>query len=292
MPFRRYYALLLAILIFLGFTGCQPASPSPIPATVTNSIPTATMVPMAVLVNSKGITQAEFEAELARYQAAQEKLGNNSPIEQASQVVLDDLINQVLLEQGAQQAGFVVDDEMLQGRIDNLVTQLGSQQALTDWEIAHGYDDASLREALRRQVAVAWMRDQIIAGVPNTAEQVHVQQILLFTQEEAQSVWEQLNTGADFFTLAAIYDPTTRGELGWFPRHYLPYAQIEEAAFALQPGQSSSVVETPAGFSILMVVERDPNHLLSPDAKLTLQTLALENWVAEKRQTSTITLAP
>jgi len=172
------------------------------------------------------------------------------------------------------------------------VAQIGGMQALTDWEAGHGYTDESLRLSLRRQIAAAWMRDQIISTVSNTAEQVHVQQILLYKSDTIQAVWNELNAGADFATMAAKYDPVTKGELGWFPRNYLPDAQIEEAAFALQPGEYSNAIETQAGFSILMVLAREPDHILSPDALLTLQTAALENWLMEKRQSSNIKLAP
>jgi peptidyl-prolyl cis-trans isomerase C len=254
--------------------------------------PTETQVPMAILVNGSGITQVEFEAELARFQAAQTELGNSVSLEEATQRVQDDLVNQVLLEQGAQAGGVVLDDAQLQARIDSLVTKIGGTQALTSWEEQNGYTDETLKVALRRQIAGAWMRDQIISAVPNTAEQVHVQQILLYTAEKAQAVWDELNSGADFASLAAEYDPVTKGELGWFPRNYLPDVQVEEAAFALQPGQYSNVVQTIAGYSIMFVVAREPDHILSPDALLTLQTLALNNWLKDKRENSTITLAP
>ena len=55
----------------------------------------------------------------------------------------------------------------------------------------------------------------------------------------AQVVFEQLNTGADFDELAALYDPITLGELGWVPQGYLLNASADEAVFALQAGQYS-----------------------------------------------------
>jgi len=288
---------LLLVFIITGLAACQSASSTPLTAASPSSpppTPTATEIqePMAIQINGGGITLAEFEAELARFQAAQSALGNTVPLEQASQRVTDDLIGQVLLEQGAESAGFVVDDALLQTRIDNLVAQIGGMQALTDWEAEHGYTDESLRQSLRRQIAAAWMRDQIISTVSSTAEQVHVQQILLYNSDTIQAAWNELNAGADFATMAAKYDPVTKGELGWFPRNYLPDVQIEEGAFALQPGEYSNVIETQAGYSILMVLARESEHILSPDALLTLQTLALENWLVEKRQNSNITLAP
>jgi len=288
------FLIVLLVMAVASLAACQPAAPTTFTTSPISPPPTATIttVPMALQINGSGITLEEFEAELARFQAAQSALGNTVPLEEATQRVIDDLIGQVLLEQGAESAGFVVDDAMLQTRIDNLVAQIGGMQALTDWEAEHGYTDESLRQSLRRQIAAAWMRDQIISKVSTTAEQVHVQQILLYHSDTIQVVWNELNSGADFFTLAAKYDPVTKGELGWFPRNYLADVQIEEAAFSLQPGQYSNVIETQAGFSILMVLAREPDHILSPDALLTLQTLAIENWLVEKRQNSDITVTP
>lgn len=292
---KRFLSLLLGFLI-TGLAACLPTSQTSITSTPPIPQPTVTATvtqePMAIQINGGGITQAEFEAELARFQAAQSSLGNTILLEEASQRVLADLTDQVLLEQGAESAGFVVDDSMLQTRIDNLVVEIGGMQALIDWETGHGYTDESLRQSLRRQIAAAWMRDQIVSSVSSTIEQVHVQQILLYNSDTIQAVWNQLNAGADFAALAAQYDPVTKGELGWFPRNYLPDMQIEEAAFSLQPGQYSNVIETPAGYSILMVLARETDHILSPDALLTLQFAALENWLTEKRQSSNITLAP
>jgi parvulin-like peptidyl-prolyl isomerase len=278
--------------VIASLVACQPTSPTPISPTPTRPEASLTPVPMAILINGSGITQVEYQAELARFQAAQLGLGNVIPPAEASQRVLDDLTNQVLLEQGAQALGFVVEDAMLQARIESLAAQIGGMQVLATWEETHGYSDESLRQSLRRQIASAWMRDEIISKVPGTAEQVHVQQILLSSMDKAQAVWNDLNSGTSFSSLAAYYDPVTKGELGWFPRNYLPDIQIEEAAFALQPNQFSNVIQTQAGYSILYVLEREIDHILSPDALLTLQTVALENWVMTRRQNSIITLNP
>jgi parvulin-like peptidyl-prolyl isomerase len=234
----------------------------------------------------------EFNAELARYQKAQTDLGNTVGLDAATQIVLNDMIDATLLAQGAAYGGYTVDDAALQARIDRLAAQVGGAAALSDWEAAHGYTDADFRSALRRQVAAAWMRNQIIATIPSTAEQVHVKQILLYNSEEAQSVLDQLQGGADFESLAAQYDPVAHGELGWFPRGYLAETALEQAAFALQPGQFSGIVETGAGYHLLYVVERDPARPLAPDAMLSLQENAVKDWLTQRRNESTILFAP
>lgn len=297
----------LLLLVALSLSACEvplgggPATPTATPTPSPTPLPpTPTPIPLAATVNGEGITAAEFEAELARFQSAQTALGNNVSLEEATQRVMGDLIDQLLLAQGAHAEGFGVEDAMLQNRIARLSEQAGGADKLAAWEAQHGFTDESFRLAFGRQIAAAWMRDKIIAGVPNTAEQVHVRQILFYNGWEvanhnadtAQKVLDQLKSGADFNTLAAQYDPATQGELGWFPRGYLLQPQIEAAAFALQPGQTSGVIQTTLGYHILMLLERDPNRMLSPDARLTLQNQALENWLQEQRAKSTITLAP
>jgi parvulin-like peptidyl-prolyl isomerase len=247
---------------------------------------------MAAVVNGEGISALEYQAELERYQAAQEALGYPVSEETALQVVLDDLVDQVLLAQGAGARGYTVDDGVLQERIDALTAQIGGAQALSDWQSAHGYTEADFRSTLRRQMAAAWMRDQIAASVPAVADQVHVKQILFYNADTAQEVWAQLQAGADFDTLAALYNPDTQGELGWFPQGYLLESIVEEAAFSLEPGQYSEVLQSAAGYHIIQVIERDPAHPLTPDARLTLQIKALQDWLTEQRAQSDINLAP
>jgi peptidyl-prolyl cis-trans isomerase C len=247
---------------------------------------------MAVLVNGEGIPVAEFESEVARYGAAQQALGKTVASMDATKAVIDDLTAQVLLAQGARAAGFTLDDAALQARIDSLASQVGGPETLSRWQSDHGYSDQTFRSALRRQAEAAWMRDKIVAAVPSTAEQVHVQQILLYNQDTAQSFLQQLNGGADFDELASQADPVTRGDLGWVPRGYLLDPKIEEAAFNLAVEGHSDVITTDVGYHIVKVLEKDPNRALSPDAYLALQELALKNWIEQQRQQANIVLAP
>jgi parvulin-like peptidyl-prolyl isomerase len=280
------------LLLTFGLSACAsfgiPATPTP---TVTPAPPTATPVPAAATVNGEIMPMAEFEAELARYQSAMAALGKTVSEEEASKIVLDDLIDQVLLAQGARAAGFDLTEADLQSRIDALADSVGGADQLSAWQSAHGYDESSFRSTLRRAVEVAWMRDKIIADVPGTAEQVHVQQILAYNEDAARRALEQLQAGKAFDEVAVIYDPLTRGDLGWFPRGYLLEPKIEEAAFNLQVGQYSEVIATEVGFHIITVLERG-DHPLSPDALLTVQEQAVREWLAGQRAQAQIVFAP
>jgi peptidyl-prolyl cis-trans isomerase C len=284
-------------LTALGLSACaslstpEPATSTPEP-TVTPAPPTATPEPMALTVNGEGITVLAFDAEVQRYIAAQSALGKTVPSADAASAVIQDSIAQLLLAQSARKNGFTLDDAALQARIDALAAQVGGTDALSAWETAHGYSEQTFRSDLKRAAEAAWMREKIVSNISSTAEQVHVQQILLYNQDTAQSFLTQLNGGADFDELAVQADPLTRGDLGWVPRGYLLNAQIEEAAFALQPGQYSEVLATDVGFHIVKVLARDPNRPLSPDAYLALQEQTLKKWVEEQKQFADVVLAP
>ena len=215
----------VGLFLVLVLAACAaPGSPNLVQATLTptpSPTPTVTPIPMAVTVNGTGITVPEFEAGVTRYQQAQAALGITVSLETANKNVIDEFIAILLMEQAATAEGYKVDEASLQSRIDDLVSQLGSPEALTAWQTAHGYTEATFRSDLRRQMAAAFMRDQITASVPPTAEQVHVIQILLYDEAAAQQALGYLKAGRDFNELAAQYDPIAKGELGWFPRGYL-----------------------------------------------------------------------
>jgi len=290
--------VILVILIIWLISACGENEPvatatattlnSPVPTiTMTFIPPTATSIPLAATVNGEGITVEEYEAELKRYLAAQ---GNVSSVDRpdANTIVLEDLIIQILLAQGADNIGYVLNEEDLQSRMDELIAAAGGEVPFQNWLLENGYSQQIFRNILERSIKGAWMRDQILAGVPRSAEQVHVRQILLYNSDQASVVLAELESGRDFATLAANYEPVAQGDLGWFPRNFLPHPTIEEAAFTLQPGDFSQVIETSVGFHIIQVLEKDPNYPLNPEARLIWQEKALREWVAMQREQGNI----
>lgn len=295
---RLHHILFFSTLILaLGLGACvsspgTPATATPSVPSVTPLPPTPTPPPLAATINGEWLTESDFLEEVDRYIAAQGALGNEVTSDDAALVVLDDLIAQILLAQSAREAGFEITEADLEARTEALASELGGAEPLAAWQAEHGYTAESFQNSLKRAAEAAWMRDNIIAAVPNTAEQVHAQQILLYNEETAQKVADQLAAGAEFEDLAVLYDPNTGGDLGWFPRGYLLESELEEAAFSLEPGKFSDVIQTEVGFHILLILDHDTEHLLSPDAYLVMQENALQNWLAQKRTESDIVLAP
>jgi parvulin-like peptidyl-prolyl isomerase len=263
------------------------------PVTATETVlASPTAIDAAATVNGEVISKTEFLAETERFKAAQTALGKQTSDDDARKTVLEDLISQVLLAQGANEAGFVVDEAMLQARLDKLTEQAGGPDALSKWQADQGYTPDTFREALRRSISTAWMRDQIIAKVSTSADQVHIRQILFYNEDRAREVMGEIQAGrTDFDSFATLVDPVTRGDLGWFPHDYIAEKDIEQAAFALQQDQISDVITTELGFHIIKVLGREKRPL-SPDALLTLQTNAVHDWLEQRRIQSKIVIMP
>jgi peptidyl-prolyl cis-trans isomerase C len=285
---------MLSLFLLLSLIACEVDEPTPTAVldtpteqtptpTFTPVPPTPTPVPLAARVNDKVITLHEFEAELHRYLASQE-LDQLETGDESELIVLQELIDRLLLAQLAWQNGFEFSDADLQARFANLVDEIGGQEEMDNWLQEHGYTETSFLESLRLSVAAAWMRDQVLLAVTNIAEQVRARQIFTTDPDQANQLYNQLQAGAEFATLAAELDPLFQGDLGWFSRGYLLLPELEDAAFELNPGEYSQVIQTRIGYHIVQVVERESERPLEPDAHLTLQIMALRDWVERQRQ--------
>jgi len=276
------------ICILLISAACSNGTAGTEVTAVEEVAPTPTEAPMAVRVNGEGILLTAYEEELQRYQAAASDMGMEVTAETAQAQVLDYLIEQTLFQQAAQENGYALSEQELTQQLDELTQARGGQENLDVYINENFYSPQSFRRTIARERAVIWMRNNLIEQMPATADQVHARQILVDTENEAIAVLRRLEVGTPFSELAYEYDPLTGGDLGWFPRGYLFQPAVEEAAFALQPGQVSGVVETNYGYHILEVIERDPQHTLSGDALIETQRKAIENWLEERRAQSTI----
>jgi parvulin-like peptidyl-prolyl isomerase len=142
---------------------------------------------------------------------------------------------------------------------------------------------AVTRDLLRQKVEDAVGQEQ----VPSNQEQVHARHIVLPSEDQARDVLSQLQAGADFASLAQqdSTDTATKdsgGDMGWFARGSKPQA-IEDAAFGLQPGQTSDVVPNGSSFEIIQVVERQADRPVPAD-QLTLQrSQAFNTWLSSQR---------
>jgi parvulin-like peptidyl-prolyl isomerase len=155
-----------------------------------------------------------------------------------------------------------------------------------------GLSEADYRRTIEADLLSSKLQDLFASRVPTTEEQVHARHILVETEEEAQTVLARLEAGEDFVSLAKELstDESTRedgGDLGWLPRGVM-VPEFEEAAFALQPGETGDIVQTSFGYHIILVEERDPDRELEPSFLERRRALALSEWLEEQRQSEAV----
>ena len=281
--------LLLVTLLSACSNGSSPTEPiaslSPEDLfTATPDQPTPTPVPAIAVVNGERIPQAWYETEVNRYLFAQEALGTPvTDMAAARETVLNDLIEKMLLVQGAVEAGFTVTDADVQAKIDALAAEVDLAAWMAEW----GYTDVDLFQSMQLELFATNQRDRITSAVPTIMEQVELRQVFAYTSPGAQDALASLNAGTPFEDVAYEYDWVAGGYLGWVPRGYLLIPAVEEAAFNLPVGSRSEIIESGIGYHIVMVLDR-AERPLSSDALQVLQRQALQNWVAERLAMSTV----
>lgn len=266
-----------------------PSDPSP-----TQVLPSPTPTPpLAARVNGQPIYLADYERELARYAStlAAQDVDPDTPagqekLDQARDGILEVMIEQLLIEQSAAEAGVEVTDAEVEDYMRDMVAEAGGEESFRDKLEAWGETYEGARLQVRAQLLGMAMTQRIVSAVPESAEQVRARHILVETPEEARNIHDQLAVGADFAALVESHsqDPSTRdfgGDLGFFPRGVLLAADVEEAAFALQPGQFSDVVASSFGYHIVQVVERDPDRPISFANLQLLRERAVQRWIED-----------
>jgi hypothetical protein len=97
----------------------------------------------------------------------------------------------------------------------------------------------------------------------NTPEQIRASHILVKTEEEAKAILAQLEAGADFAAVAREKSTDTGsaakdGDLGWFERGKM-VQEFEDAAFSLEVGQRSGIVQSTFGYHIILSTGKKPS---------------------------------
>ncbi|MBO7276481.1 MAG: peptidylprolyl isomerase [Bacteroidales bacterium] len=208
------------------------------------------------------------------------------------------LINKLMLHQAEIDSIEVTDEEVnreMDNRIGYMISAYGSQEMLEKQmrrslsEIKSYYKDI-----IKENIMIAQIEQKLTGAVSVTPQEVvdfynsipkdslpNVEQEYVFSQivkmpqvseEEKAAVKAKLNEyrerilkGSKFSTIATLYseDPGSAkkgGELGFFSRGQM-VGEFENAAFALQDGEISPIVETKYGFHIIQMIERRGNQV-------------------------------
>jgi len=244
--FRISTFLTLCLLAFLFFNFSFTFADEGTSATETNTENTEIILPLETILASFGnqtITLGEFNQ-------IWEEVPEEYKIQLDKSMLLDQLISEKLLIQEAKNMELEKDNIVLE-QIKKMTEQI-LVQALIEKEILDkvDVDDKEFLEYYEQNI------DSF-----TEKEQVHLYNILLETEEDAQNILEQLKAGEDFIEIAKEKStgPSAAqgGDLGYLARGTI-IPEIEEVVFTLELEELSGVVKTDFGFHILKITEKKP----------------------------------
>lgn len=224
--------------------------------------------------------------------------------EQYGAEVLDTLINNKIIALEAEKEGITVLDNAIQAEYDELVESYGGKAALQEALDANGLTVESVKDNIRMyQLTKDVMAKSIDISDEELQqyfeehkddygqqEQVAASHIFLEDEATAKEVEEKLKAGEDFAELAKAYsvDTDTRedgGDLGYIQRGQMD-EQFEAAAFALEKGAVSSVVQSAEGYHIIKVTGKEPaQQAVFEDVQDEVYETVLESRINEEYMT-------
>ncbi len=192
-----------------------------------------------------------------------------------------------MIEQEATTNNVFISDQQVNDEIAIAKERTGGDTRYAAWLANNRLTEQDARDMVRRELLANAMRDRVLTQLPRTADYAHLYHIVVRTEQEAEQVAAKLQNGAKFSALAQqlSIDDSTRpdgGDLGWIARDSgsLVWSEVEDAAFALQPGQTSPIIKSPIGFHVIRMTERETRALTEADAA-HVQEQALTQWIAQ-----------
>ncbi|WJW75907.1 peptidylprolyl isomerase [Thiohalobacter sp. IOR34] len=245
---------------------------------------------IVAVVNDDVVLESELQhkLELVREQL-RERATQLPPEDQLRKQVLERLILDKLQLQLAERSNIKIDDEALNASLRNIARSNG--MTLDEFRRVleeDGQSYAAFREALRNQLRISRLRQQLIGNRVNVSEQevdnllaneaawgdqsrqYHIAHILIASPEaaspdqlrevrqRAESVLRKLRQGADFAKLAVAYSNGQRalegGDLGWRKPSQLP-SLFADRIRDMKPGEVSDLIRSSSGFHIIKLIE-------------------------------------
>ena len=210
--------------------------------------------------------------------------------------IRDTLVNRTLLLQQAKSAGIDVKNSAVVKALDEFKAAFKDEKAYQNALTEMGFTEEMLKSQIHSGLTIKTLIDKTVLQKisvsdqqvrayyddnPNLfrkPEQVKASHILIQVPANAdeakqadalaaiQALKLRLDNGENFATLAQENSDgpskTKGGDLGFFSREQM-VPPFSEAAFALQPGQTSDVVQTRFGYHLIRVTERQAEQTMA-----------------------------
>jgi peptidyl-prolyl cis-trans isomerase C len=220
-------------------------------------------------IGERKITLSDFKKITDYFDMERQKMLETNP--QLKETVLRQFVQSIVISDLAKQKGFDRNPEIkdqLQFFSDNFLAneylkrEIAQKVTISDDELKSYYDTHQDEFKTPEMVKAR----HILVRADNTASEDDKKK----AREKAELYLKKIKDGEDFTKLASEFsdDPGSKakgGDLGFFPRGRM-VKPFEDAAFSLQSGQVSGIVETQFGFHIIKVDEKKESTVESFDA--------------------------
>src|SRR5574338_167949 len=255
-----------------------------------NNFPQTALDKIVAVVDNEIILQSELDFQVAIY-ASQRQIDPNTP--GLKDQLLKSMIEEKLIYAQADLDSITVTEDEVNQRIDYQISSFVQQYgSIANIEKIYGMSIDRIKRELRDEVRKSLMSQKLqeknfgkvqasrreveeffntykdsIGVIPEKVTIFHIFQNPKASQklkkkfyDKAAALLDSLKAGKDFAELAKKYsdDPgsaTQGGDLG-FVKKGVFYPEFEEAAFKLNNGETSGVVESPVGYHIIQMIEK------------------------------------
>jgi foldase protein PrsA len=316
----RYFLPVTLVILLLGCSSLfQDRSASPVavhtelpaeeaaPAALGGATPSAEEaeedrafeqgVPLAGRVNDQPIFLADFENQVARLEQALAAQGldlgeaeGQARAGRIRQQVFDTLLDQAIIEQQANRLEVQVEPAEVEAKAQETIAQVGSPEQFEAWLANNGFSQEAFMAGLQDQLLANALFDYITRNVPDRAEQVRIQYIRVEDQAVAETFIERLQQGEEFALVAETGSlDEIGGDLIWLsPQGSTLPPEVEEAAFALQPGAVSDPIQSGSSIYIVKLESREMDRPLPEDQFQRLKRDVFTDWLEEQRATAVV----
>lgn len=218
--------------------------------------------------------------------------------------MLQQLTEEEVIKLAAPQYGLQVSDADLEQELRKMAAQ--GSESISEVEYKEWYrqqlnngniSDSQYKEIVRYRMLAERLQNYLAERAPTVLEQIHLQQIVLTSHEDAQKASASLKGGKDFAAVAQEYsiDAASRekgGDVGWLPPLLLSTFQSQIAALGVKQisdplpyfDRSTATADSakPAAYYIFRVTEKDMARQIDERNLQILKARALELWLPDE----------
>ncbi|MBN1647923.1 MAG: peptidylprolyl isomerase [Spirochaetales bacterium] len=248
------------------------------------------------------VSEQELQEEVSRVITEYERRGYEVPEDKMTEIkqsILDQLVDRKILLAMVENSKFKIEDDRVRDEIEGIKSRYDSEEEFKEALARDDFTEEKLFDEIREVLTIQdFIEKEVFSTIKiskkeieqfyndnpqyfKNEETVTASHILIQVKEDAtdaertdakrriNEILVKLQNGEDFVELAKKYSEgpsaPNGGNLGPFGRGKM-VKPFEDAAFALNPGEISGIIETQFGYHVIKVFERADESTVPLDA--------------------------